>query len=144
VNDLWFGALLDEDWHDADPDEFLQDRCHEVPFLPEAVYHFVATSAAPRAVGLLVGDSLVRPRSAVGRGRSRRIPFESAHGLTLTGLHHFDLLNHPSIYEKLLEWLSRSPAMPQPGPASSASAESSEKQAIVAESGAQSRSGHVG
>jgi hypothetical protein len=21
------------------------------------------------------------------------------------GLHHFDLLNHPSIYEKLLEWL---------------------------------------
>lgn len=115
VKDLRFGALLDEDWHDADPDEFSQDRCHEVPFLPEAVYHFVATSAAPHAVGLLVGDSLVRPRSAAGRGRSRRIPFESAHGLTLTGLHHFDLLNHPSIYEKLLEWLSRSPAMPQPG-----------------------------
>jgi len=115
VKDLRFGALLDEDWRDADPDEFLQDRCHEVPFLPKAVYHFVATSAAPRAVGLLVGDSLVRPRSAAGRGRSRQVPFESAHGLTLTGLHHFDLLNHPSIYDKLSEWLGGSAAMPQSG-----------------------------
>jgi pimeloyl-ACP methyl ester carboxylesterase len=105
VKDLRFGALLDEDWRDCDPDEFLQDRCNEVPFLPDAVYHFVATSTAPRAVGLLVGDSLVRPRSAAGQGRSRHVPFESAHGLTLTGLHHLDLLNHPSIYEKLLEWL---------------------------------------
>jgi pimeloyl-ACP methyl ester carboxylesterase len=115
VKDLRFGALLDEDWRDCDPDEFLRDRCNEVPFLPDAVYHFVATSAAPRAVGLVVGDSLVRPRSAAGRGGSRQVPFEAAHGLTLTGLHHFDLLNHPSIYEKLLEWLSTSPAMPQPG-----------------------------
>jgi hypothetical protein len=47
----------------------------------------------------------VRPRSAAGQGRSRHVPFESAHGLTLTGLNHLDLLNHPSIYEKLLEWL---------------------------------------
>ncbi|OBA79522.1 hypothetical protein A9W99_20890 [Mycobacterium sp. 1164966.3] len=113
VKDLRFGALLDEDWRDCDPDEFLQDRCHEVPFLPHAVYHFVATSAAPRAIGLLVGDSLVRPASAAGRGRSRKIPFESAHGLTLTGLHHFDLLNHPSIYQKLLDWLSEAPALPE-------------------------------
>ena len=97
--------MLDEGWRDCDPDEFLQDRCNEVPFLPGAVYHFVATSAAPPAVGLLVGDSLVRPRSAAGRGRSRRVPFESVHGLTLTGLNHLDLLNHPSICEKLSEWL---------------------------------------
>jgi pimeloyl-ACP methyl ester carboxylesterase len=113
VKDLRFGALLDEDWRDCDPDEFLRDRCHEVPFLPHAVYHFVATSAAPRAIGLLVGDSLVRPASAAGRGRSRKVPFESAHGLTLTGLHHFDLLNHPSIYQKLLGWLSEAPALPE-------------------------------
>lgn len=113
VKDLRFGALLDDDWRDCDPDEFLQDRCQEVPFLPDAVYHFVATSAAPRAVGLLVGDSLVRPHSASGQGRSRKIPFESAHGMTLTGLHHFDLLNHPSIYQKLLDWLGRSAAVPE-------------------------------
>jgi len=113
VKDLRFGALLDEDWRDCDPDEFLRDRCHEVPFLPGAGYHFVATTAAPRAVGVLIGDHLVRPQSAAGRGRSRRIPFEPAHGLTLTGLHHLDLLNHPLIYRKLHEWLGQSPAMRQ-------------------------------
>jgi len=117
VKDLRFGALLDEDWSDCDPDEFLRDRCHEVPFLPDAVYHFVASSAEPRALGLLFGDSLVRPTSAAGRGRSRQVPFDAAHGLTLTGLHHFDLLNHPLIYEKLLEWLEQSSALPQPGTA---------------------------
>ncbi|OBJ52495.1 triacylglycerol lipase [Mycobacterium sp. 1423905.2] len=120
VKDLRYGALLHEDWRDCDPDEFLQDRCHEVPFLPEAIYHFVATSAAPRALGLLFGDSLVRPNSASGRGRSRTIPFEAGHGLTLTGLNHFDLLNHPAIYDKLLEWLGQ--------PALMATAESGSRQ----------------
>ena len=129
VKDLRFGALLDEDWRDCDPDEFLRDRCTEVPFLPDARYHFVATSAAPRAVGLLLGDSLVRPRSAAGQGRSRQVPFDAAHGLTLTGLHHFDLLNHPSIYRKLVEWLGT---------------ESTENRNMVAKLGAQSRNGHVG
>jgi pimeloyl-ACP methyl ester carboxylesterase len=36
VKDLRFGACLDEDWRDADPDEFLRDRCQEAPFLPHA------------------------------------------------------------------------------------------------------------
>jgi hypothetical protein len=27
---------------------------------------------------------------------------------TLTGLHHFDLLNHAAIYDKLLDWLGQS------------------------------------
>jgi hypothetical protein len=96
------------DWSDCDPDEFLRDRCHEVPFLPDAVYHFVATTAGPRPVGVILGDRLVRSQSASGVGKYRRIPFEAAHGLTLTGLHHFDLLNHDSIYVQLHEWLSQS------------------------------------
>jgi hypothetical protein len=41
-------------------------------------------------------------------GKSRQVPFEPTHGLTLTGLHHFDLLNHAAIYAKLHEWLSQS------------------------------------
>lgn len=113
VKDLRYGALLHEDWRDCDPDEFLRDRCQEVPFLPHAIYHFVSTTAAPRAVGLIMGDHLVRPKSAAGVGRSRKVPFEAAHGLTLTGLNHFDLLNHPSIYDKLLAWLAHSPALAQ-------------------------------
>ena len=108
TKDLRYGALVEEDWSDGEPDEFLRDRCREVPFLPGAVYHFVATSAGPWAVGVILGDHLVRPHSASGAGKSRRVPFERAHGLTLTGLHHFDLLNHAAIYEKLHDWLSQS------------------------------------
>ncbi len=104
IKDLRFGALVDDDWREADPDEFLRDRCGEVPFLPHASYHFVATTAAPTAVGKMFGDRLVRPHSASGRG-TRRIPFEEDNGLVLTGLHHFDLLNHPEIYGRLREWL---------------------------------------
>jgi pimeloyl-ACP methyl ester carboxylesterase len=108
TKDLRYGALLDEDWSDVDPDEFLRDRCREVPFLPGAVYHFVATTASPRAVGAILGDRLVRPQSASGAGKSRQVPFEPHHGLTLTGLHHFDLLNHSAIYKKLHHWLGQS------------------------------------
>lgn len=106
IKDLRYGALLDDDWDAADPDEFLRDRCSEVPFLPGANYHFVATSAGPAALGALLGDHLVRPSSASGRGRRRRLPFADDAGLTLTGLHHFDLLNHPEIYAKVRAWLS--------------------------------------
>ncbi|OBA91937.1 hypothetical protein A5662_21650 [Mycobacteriaceae bacterium 1482268.1] len=105
IKDLRFGALVDDDWRETDPDEFLLDRCGEVPFLPHASYYFVATTAAPTAVGKVLGDHLVRPHSASGRGRRRRIPFEEENGLVLTGLHHFDLLNNPQVYERLREWL---------------------------------------
>jgi pimeloyl-ACP methyl ester carboxylesterase len=105
IKDLRFGSVLDDDWADAHPDEFLRDRCGEAPFLPHARYHFVATSAAPAALGLLVGDHLVRPSSASGRGRKRQVPFGDGDGLVMTGLHHFDLLNHPQIYDRLHHWL---------------------------------------
>jgi pimeloyl-ACP methyl ester carboxylesterase len=111
VKDLRFGACLDEDWCDGDPDEFLHDRCQEAPFLPHATYHFVASTVAPPLLGVIAGDHLVRSRSAAGRGKSRRIPFDAAHGLTLTGLNHFDLLNHPLVYAKLRDWLTQSPAV---------------------------------
>ncbi|MEW5812815.1 MAG: alpha/beta fold hydrolase [Actinomycetota bacterium] len=107
IKDLRYGALLDDDWAEADPDEFLRDRCREVPFLPHARYHFVATSAAPAVLGAVVGDHLVRPASASGRGRKRRLPFDEDAGLVMTGLHHFDLLNHPQVYDRLHQWLSR-------------------------------------
>lgn len=107
MKDLRFGSCLDEDWCDADLDEFLRDRCQEVPFLPGATYHFVATTAGPPLIGALVGDHLVRSKSAAGQGKSRSIPFESAHGLTLTGLNHFDLLNHPRIYAQLQDRVTK-------------------------------------
>jgi pimeloyl-ACP methyl ester carboxylesterase len=110
VKDLRYGACLDEDWLDADPDEFLRDRCREAPFLPHASYHFVASTVAPTLLGMIAGDHLVRSKSAAGQGKSRSIPFDAEHGLTLTGLNHFDMLNHPLVYAKLRDWLAQSPS----------------------------------
>jgi pimeloyl-ACP methyl ester carboxylesterase len=112
IKDLRFGSCVEEDWHDCDPDEYLRDRCQEVPFLPEANYYFIAASLNEGPVGKAIGDLLVRIPSASGRGngKGRRIPFEVDNGLELSGLNHFDLLNHPAVYEQLRTWIMRPPA----------------------------------
>src|SRR5579875_1571583 len=96
IKDLRYGSLVEEDWRERDPDEFLKDRCHEVPFLPDANYYFVAATLSEGPLGSLLGDLLVRTPSASGRGTGtgRRIPFEVDNGRELSGLTHFDLLNH--------------------------------------------------
>ncbi len=110
IKDLRYGSCVDEDWADWDPDEYLHDRCQEVPFLASANYYFVGAMLRPDAVGRLVGDLLVRSPSSSGRGngRGRRIPFEVDNGYELSGLTHLDLLNHPAVYEQLRTWITRS------------------------------------
>ncbi|MGZ4332340.1 MAG: esterase/lipase family protein [Solirubrobacteraceae bacterium] len=112
IKDLRFGSCVAEDWHDCDPDEYLRDRCQEVPFLPDANYYFIAAALSEGPVGQLIGDLLVRIPSASGRdtGKGRRIPFEVDNGCELSGLTHFDLLNHPAVYEQLRTWIMRPPA----------------------------------
>ena len=111
IKDMRFGSCSEEDWCDCHPDEFLRDRCGELPFLPDANYYFIAAAVSPKAVGTLVGDLLVRIPSSSGRGngKGRRILFEVDNGHELTGLNHFELLNHPAVYEQLRRWLTRRP-----------------------------------
>jgi len=109
IKDLRFGSCVEEDWSDCDPDEFLTDRCNEVPFVDHASYYFVGATLTrhPRhPVGMLVGDLLVQFASASGRGRRRRIPFELENGRHVGGLNHFDLLNHPEVYEQIRSWIA--------------------------------------
>ena len=63
-------GVLDEDLNERDPDEFLRDRCHEVPFLPAVIYHFVATRPDRARWGLFVGDRWYAPRAHPVSGRS--------------------------------------------------------------------------
>jgi pimeloyl-ACP methyl ester carboxylesterase len=108
IKDLRYGACLEEDWRDYDPDEFLRHRCTEVPFLPGAHYFFIAASLREGPVGELLGDLLVRvPSASGGTGRGRRIPFPVDNGCQLTGANHFDLLNHPAVYQQLRTWITR-------------------------------------
>lgn len=118
VKDLRFGSCVEEDWSDCDADEFLRDRCQEVPFLPDANYYFVGATLSAGPLGTMLGDLLVRMPSASGRGngRGRSIPFAVDNGHELAGLTHFDLLNHPAVYEQMRGWITRVPAHSQEPP----------------------------
>jgi pimeloyl-ACP methyl ester carboxylesterase len=113
IKDLRYGNVVEDDWCDCDPDEFLNDRCCEVPFLPGATYYFVGATLSrdtdSRLAGV-VGDLLVQMPSASGQGPRRHIPFEIDNGLRLGGLTHFDLLSHPAVYEQMRAWLEPSSA----------------------------------
>jgi pimeloyl-ACP methyl ester carboxylesterase len=107
IKDLRFGSCAEEDWCECEPDEFLRDRCREVPFLETATYYFVGATLTGGPVGNALGDLLVRYGSASGAGRKRRIGFEVDNGLRLQGLTHFDLLNHPAVYAQIRSWIER-------------------------------------
>lgn len=109
VKDLRYGSLVEQDWRERDPDEFLRDRCAEVPFLPHAAYYFVGatvTEERGHPLGRIVGDLFVQLPSASGEGGRRRVPFAPGNGRHFGGLHHFDLLNHPEVYRQIRAWLA--------------------------------------
>jgi pimeloyl-ACP methyl ester carboxylesterase len=113
IKDMRFGSCVEDDWCDCDPDEFLRDRCCEVPFLECATYYFVGATLSRSAdgpFGALAGDLMVQFPSASGKGRRRRIPFEADHGCHVGGADHFQLLNHPAVYEQIRAWLGRGAA----------------------------------
>jgi pimeloyl-ACP methyl ester carboxylesterase len=109
IRDLRQGSLVDEDWAGRDRDALKAAVCAEVPLLDGATHCFVSatvTRSDRHPVGRLIGDVLVLKPSATGRSRTRRIPFEEEYGTHIGGAHHFALLNHPAVYEKLRAWLS--------------------------------------
>ena len=68
-------------------------------------------SANPESpLGTVVGDLLVLPASAHGRrGPRQHIPFAVETTRKHGGMHHFDLLNHPDVWESMRSLL-RSPS----------------------------------
>jgi hypothetical protein len=107
IRDLRFGYLRDDDWLDADADEWLADRSEPLAPVPGISYHFVSGSLASGArhpLGMLLGDVLVRRESATGPRTPDGSPAgDSRH---VEGASHFHLLNHPTVYEHVREWLS--------------------------------------
>jgi pimeloyl-ACP methyl ester carboxylesterase len=113
IKDLRYGACVEDDWSGCDADEFLRDRCTEVPFLPSADYYFIGASLGKRdgdLVDRFVGDLLVLYTSASGENKKRKIGFQVDRGKRFDGLNHFQLLNHPLVYDQLSEWLGKRPA----------------------------------
>jgi len=107
IRDLRFGSLVDEDWQDRDPDALRSAAVAEVPLLPGASHAFVSatvTREPSRAVGRLLGDTLVLLPSAEGRARGQRLAFSE--GLRLGSTHHLALLRHPRVRGQLCVWLA--------------------------------------
>lgn len=97
-----FGRILD--WRSTGVHDLVDGLADEVPPLPHARYRLVAATvtAQPRhPIGHVVGDWLVRVRSAHGEGL-----FPDPTVLHLGRTDHFGLLNHPRVHEALREWLS--------------------------------------
>jgi pimeloyl-ACP methyl ester carboxylesterase len=110
IKDLRFGSCLESDWLGHDPDEFLKDRCEEVPFLGTAHYYFIGvtiTHDAGHPAGRVFGDLLVRYPSASGKSPRRVVPFEMDKGRHVGGLHHFHLLHNGAVYDQLRRWLEQ-------------------------------------
>jgi pimeloyl-ACP methyl ester carboxylesterase len=109
IKDLRYGSCAEADWCDCDADELLTDRCGDVPFVDHAGYYYIGATlfrGERHPVGHVLGDLLVRLPSASGKGKKRTIPFEVDRGRHLGGLNHFDLLNHPQVYDQLHTWFA--------------------------------------
>lgn len=112
IRDLRHGDLLERDWSAADAD-VPGARRTRIP-LHAGARHFVvlATVGGPHdsRVGRWLGDLLVRPDSAVGdTGDQDRLVLPEDAVCRLSGLHHFDLLNHPDVYAAIRSWLTDRP-----------------------------------
>ena len=57
-------------------------------------------------MGHVVGDLLVRPHSAYGRGPRGGELFPGADVLHVGRTDHFGLLNHPEVHRALRDWLA--------------------------------------
>jgi pimeloyl-ACP methyl ester carboxylesterase len=108
IRDLRLGALHDDDWRDERFDTFA-DRRRQIPLLPGCKYTFITatvTHEPTHPMGRLLGDFLVRTESAGGRCRERTVPVDPEAVVHLGGLTHFNLLQHPQVYEVLRRAIS--------------------------------------
>lgn len=111
IRDLRHGSLVDEDWRGRDPHALQAAAVAEVPLLASASHYFVSatiTRSRTHPLGRLLGDALVLPASAEGRGR--RLAFAPSDALRLGGTHHLALLRHPAVRAQLCVWLGASAA----------------------------------
>jgi len=102
-----FGRILDK--RSEGVRDLVDGYVDELPPLKEARYRLVAatvTRSAQHPVGSVVGDYLVRPRSAVGRDRRGSELFPDAETLHVGRTDHFGVLNHPEVLAALERWLS--------------------------------------
>ncbi len=110
IKDLRYGYLVDECWMDQDCEAYLLGTSQEIPFLPTARHYFICATLSREAdapVGRIIGDLLVlQPSAWAHEGRGARMRFPIEHYYHLGGANHFDLLNHPAIFDQMRRCLA--------------------------------------
>ncbi|HJS95182.1 MAG TPA: alpha/beta fold hydrolase [Solirubrobacteraceae bacterium] len=118
IKDLRYGYLVDECWMDQDCDAYLRNTSQEIPFLPTALHYFICATLSREAdapVGRIIGDLLVlQPSAWAHEGRGKRMRFPIEHYYHLGKANHFDLLNHPAIFDQMRRCLTSQRALPSP------------------------------
>ncbi len=108
ITDLRYGNILDEDWSGTDRFHHTGDRRRRLP-LPERVrcYAIAASTGRHYGLGLRYGDGLVDVDSALGRhdDARRHLSFSPSCQWVGRGIGHWDLLNHPDVYDRIRAWL---------------------------------------
>jgi pimeloyl-ACP methyl ester carboxylesterase len=98
ITDLRYGHVREEDWWELDRFTRHGDRREPTPLPPGVECHALAGTR----------DVLVPVRSALGihRDPARTLDFPEAQRWVGSGLDHFDLLDHASVYARLREIMS--------------------------------------
>ena len=109
IRDLRFGAILDEDWQEQDPDARERPVPHQVAPLRRAAYLIVAgsvTADPDHPVARVIGDVLVTPSSASGKldAATGQSLFPGATVLVFPKVTHIALANRPEVYEAINQW----------------------------------------
>lgn len=106
IKDLRHGYLHDEEWAEVDPDQLIRAAKRPMALVPRgARQHFFTATLARNPNGLLgrlLGDTLVLAKSAGDAA-------QEAERHVAGGLHHFDLLQHDDVYQRIRDWLSGAP-----------------------------------
>lgn len=108
IKDLRHGYIIDDDWRDADPDVPLADRRSKAKWLDGVPYHRIVstlTADPQHPLGQLVGDTMVRPRSAAAVGPLHPAAEHPGEIARVGGISHIGLANHPAVYAHLRRWL---------------------------------------
>jgi hypothetical protein len=118
IKDLRYAYLVDEDWIDQDADAWLSRRGQEIPFLSTANHYFVCATLSQRphsSSARIIGDLVVLHASAWDHGgRGERLRFPVGNYRHVGSASHFDLLNHPAVYEQIRSWLGNRQLPPGP------------------------------
>ena len=112
IKDLRWGAVLDEDWIERDPDATERPELYPVRVPRHAAYLAIAGSLTdegdddgPRRVNRLLGDALVTAPSAQGRpGDGGPALFPNATVRLCPKINHIALANSPAVYDEITTW----------------------------------------